>query len=151
MPLGGGRYRVLHEHDAMQLDVLSRSADTLGLMLDGRRESVGFFSEQPGIVYLARERRTLVLRNELMFAGVTEDPSAGGRICAPMHGVLLEVLVKPGERVGKGTRLAVLEAMKMQHELLSSVAGEVRAVAVRAGMQVAADELLIDIDTDESS
>ena len=151
MPLGGGRYRVLHEHDELQLDVLSRSADTLGLMLDGRRESVGFYSEQPGIVHLARERRTLTLRNELMFAGVAEEASAGGRISAPMHGVLLEVCVKPGERVGKGTRLAVLEAMKMQHELLSSVDGEVRAVAVTAGMQVAADELLIDIEVDEVS
>ncbi|MBK6288185.1 MAG: acetyl-CoA carboxylase biotin carboxylase subunit [Gammaproteobacteria bacterium] len=151
VPSGGGRYRVLHGQDEMQLEVLSHSADTLSVLLDGRRESVGYFGEQPGIVHLARGRRTLVLRNELMFAGMAEESSAGGRVSAPMHGVLLEVFVKPGERVARGTRLAVLEAMKMQHELLSSVNGEVREVAATAGTQVTADDLLIDIEVDEAT
>ena len=47
--------------------------------------------------------------------------------------------------------LFVLEAMKMQHELLSSVNGEVREVAATAGTQVTADDLLIDIEVDEAT
>ncbi len=65
-----------------------------------------------------------------------------------MHGVLVEVFVQPGDRVGKGSRLAILEAMKMQHELHSEVEGEVVLVAAIAGTQVAADDLLIEIRMD---
>ena len=62
--------------------------------------------------------------------------------------MLLDIFVEPGDKVSKGTRLAVLEAMKMQHELLSDVEGKVSAVPLAAGAQVAADDLLIEITVD---
>ena len=68
-----------------------------------------------------------------------------------MHGVLLEVFVQPGDRVTRGTRLAILEAMKMQHELRSEIDGEVLLVPACAGTQVAADDLLIEIRMDENA
>ena len=44
------------------------------------------------------------------------------RVTAPMHGMLVEVLVNEGDRVNKGDKLAILEAMKMQHERRASTA-----------------------------
>ena len=68
---------------------------------------------------------------------------------APMHGLLRELAVKVGDTVTRGTRLAVLEAMKMQHEILSDVDGTVVEVFFQADVQVAADSVLIEIEVTE--
>ncbi len=70
-----------------------------------------------------------------------------GDVAAPMHGVVLEVHVAEGDTVTKGQPLAVLEAMKMQHELLSAVAGTVVEVRVAVGQQVAGNDILIRLDS----
>ena len=54
-----------------------------------------------------------------------------------MHGRVLAVLVGQGDRVEKGQRLAVIEAMKMEHALTAPYAGTVAEVAVTPGSQVA--------------
>ena len=70
----------------------------------------------------------------------------GGNVVAPMHGMLLEVHAAAGDTVSKGQRLAVLEAMKMQHEITARVDGTVLAVFKAAGEQVGADDLILEIE-----
>ena len=69
----------------------------------------------------------------------------GGRVVAPMHGALLTIFVKPGDQVKNGTRLAVLEAMKMQHDILAEIDGTVEEVLGTIGEQVTANKLLFEI------
>jgi geranyl-CoA carboxylase alpha subunit len=59
-----------------------------------------------------------------------------------MNGRIVAVLAKAGERVAKGQRIVVLEAMKMQHEITAGRAGVIESVAVREGEQVATRQLL---------
>lgn len=73
----------------------------------------------------------------------------GGQILAPMHGNLLKILVAKGDRVSPGTKLALLEAMKMQHELLAEVDGTIAAILADPNSQVQAGQLLIEIRKDE--
>ena len=71
------------------------------------------------------------------FAAPSASASAGdGVIKAPMHGKVLEVLAAVGDRVAFGQRLAVIEAMKMEHTLRAPFAGIVTQVPVRTGAQV---------------
>ncbi len=71
------------------------------------------------------------------FATPSAVASAGdGVIRAPMHGKVLELLAGVGDRVAFGQRLAVIEAMKMEHTLRAPFAGVVREVPVRSGAQV---------------
>jgi 3-methylcrotonyl-CoA carboxylase alpha subunit len=71
------------------------------------------------------------------FAAPSATASAGdGVIKAPMHGKVLELLATVGDRVDLGQRLAVIEAMKMEHTLRAPFAGTVRQVLVRSGAQV---------------
>jgi 3-methylcrotonyl-CoA carboxylase alpha subunit len=76
-----------------------------------------------------------------------------GVIVAPMHGKVLAVEVAKGDRVAKGQRLAVIEAMKMEHALHAHGDGVVAEVTVEAGAQVAegARLLVIDIDAEAAS
>ena len=53
-----------------------------------------------------------------------------------MHGKVLELLARAGDRVASGQRLAVIEAMKMEHTLRAPFAGVVMQVAVGIGAQV---------------
>jgi len=62
---------------------------------------------------------------------------------APMPGLVKSVLAKPGQAVAEGDRLAVLEAMKMEHALLAARDGIVAEVLVAEGAQVEAGAALV--------
>ncbi len=53
-----------------------------------------------------------------------------------MHGKVVAVFVVEGEAVEKGQRIAIVEAMKMEHALVAPRAGIVMEVAAEAGQQV---------------
>jgi 3-methylcrotonyl-CoA carboxylase alpha subunit len=62
---------------------------------------------------------------------------------SPMPGLVKAVFVVPGQEVKAGDRLAVLEAMKMEHTLTAARDGQIADVLVSAGMQVEAGAALI--------
>jgi 3-methylcrotonyl-CoA carboxylase alpha subunit len=80
-------------------------------------------------------RQTRVRLKDLSIAGAGAS-EGDGVIKAPMHGKVLEVLATAGEDVAAGQRLAVIEAMKMEHTLRAPFAGAVMRVPVTAGSQV---------------
>ncbi|MCG7521825.1 acetyl-CoA carboxylase biotin carboxylase subunit [Ruegeria sp. Ofav3-42] len=75
-----------------------------------------------------------------------EETAASGRIIAPMPGLLIEVAAEPGHNVAKGDRLAVLEAMKMQHQITATVNGVITAVHVKEGQQLISGDVMIEIE-----
>jgi biotin carboxyl carrier protein len=64
-------------------------------------------------------------------------------VSAPMPGDIIEVAVKPGDKISIGDKLLVLEAMKMKNIIRSPQAGKVTAVEVAAGQSVKFGEPLI--------
>jgi geranyl-CoA carboxylase alpha subunit len=149
-PLGVDRYTASVGDRTLTLTILELGDGSAHLDIDGCRQELGFCVGAADTVHLAVAARTLTLRNVLAAAPEQAQGGSGGRVAAPMHGVLVELLVQPGDPVEPGGRLAVLEAMKMQHELLAPVGGTVREVSARAGQQVAADDVLIVIEEQEA-
>ena len=79
---------------------------------------------------------------------VTDDGaygSAGGLVTAPLHGRVIDVFVKVGDKVAEGQKLAIVEAMKMQHEIFSEVEGDVVDVRIVSDQQVSVNDLMIEI------
>ncbi|WP_146344754.1 acetyl/propionyl/methylcrotonyl-CoA carboxylase subunit alpha [Phaeobacter marinintestinus] len=79
------------------------------------------------------------------------DTSAGGDsnvIVAPMPGLVKAVFATAGQAVSEGDRLAVLEAMKMEHALLAARDGIVAEVLTEAGAQVEAGAALVRLEDD---
>ena len=62
---------------------------------------------------------------------------------APLPGVVTEVRVAPGQAVAAGEVVVVLEAMKMDNDILAPRAGTVRDVRVDRGDQVASRQVLV--------
>ena len=80
-------------------------------------------------------------------SGPTAAQRAGGdgAIQAPMQGMVVKVKVKPGDRVRLGDVVVVLEAMKMQNDIVATVGGTVRDVFAKEGSIVAPNEVLMTI------
>jgi len=69
--------------------------------------------------------------------------AAGFELEAPMPGLVVAVRVQPGDHVEAGAPLVVMEAMKMQNELLAEAAGTVREVRVAVGQAVESGATLV--------
>jgi propionyl-CoA carboxylase alpha chain len=79
------------------------------------------------------------------------DAVASGSLVASMPGTVVRVAVEAGEEVTAGQSVVVLEAMKMQHQVVAPTAGIVTEVAVEAGAQVAAGDVLAVVEPRESA
>ena len=88
--------------------------------------------------------------NQLHVTDDGADGSAGGLVTAPLHGRVIEVFVKVGDKVEEGQKLAVVEAMKMQHEIFSEVEGDVIDVRIVSDQQVSVNDLMIEIAEEDA-
>ena len=100
------------------------------------------------IIQLSVDGVSYELTNKVSVYASAEETAGAGAVVAPMHGLLLDVFVASGDMVAKGDRLAIFEAMKMQHELLAEVDGEVQAVHIQPGSQISVDTLILEIEPD---
>ncbi len=80
-------------------------------------------------------------------AAAPKAAAAGGTpINAPMNGTIVEVKVKVGDKVTNGTVVAVLEAMKMENDIVSDRDGVVAAVCVNKGDSVETGAAVVTIN-----
>ncbi len=83
--------------------------------------------------------------DELLKKMGMQNGSAGkvSAVKAPMPGLVLEVVVKPGDSVQKGDRLLVLEAMKMENVIKSPTDAVIASVEVEEGQTVDKNEVMV--------
>ncbi len=74
------------------------------------------------------------------------DRDEGGMVRAPAPAVVVSIAVKEGDTVSVGDRLAVLEAMKMEMQVVASFSGKVRHVMTIPNVQVATGAPLVQIE-----
>jgi len=103
--------------------------------------------EAADAIYVLRQGRQTVVRRADLGAGDLDHADGDGQIKAPMHGKVLALLVSNGERVEKGQRLVIVEAMKMEHALTAPHGGRVAGIVVAAGSQVAEGAKLMTIES----
>lgn len=77
---------------------------------------------------------------------VVEEPITGPVLQAPMSGKIIEVNVKPGDKVKSGDVVLVYEAMKMENDLEATAQRTVKRVFVAPGDQVMTDQVLVEYD-----
>ena len=108
------------------------------IAIDGIEPAADAVAVEAGdAVYVLRHgRQTKVTLRDLAL-GEAGDDGQGGLVRAPMHGKVLSILVEPGASVARGARLAIIEAMKMEHTLHAPIAGTVAEIAVSENAQVA--------------
>jgi acetyl-CoA/propionyl-CoA carboxylase biotin carboxyl carrier protein len=105
--------------------------------IDGRRHDVRIHAPQPPWAELAK-------RHQERSKGIAG--AATGAVTSPMQGTVLSVAVVLGADVRAGELICVVEAMKMENELLAHRDGVVAELRVAPGQQVALGEIVCMID-----
>jgi 3-methylcrotonyl-CoA carboxylase alpha subunit len=120
--------------------------DRLAARLDG---------EECEVRWLDLERELCVIRDGHVVSVQWDDPAAAatreahaGGLVSPMPGHVLQVLVKPTERVRRGQALMIIEAMKMEHTIVAPADGVVRALHFASGDRVEEGAELLELEAD---
>jgi 3-methylcrotonyl-CoA carboxylase alpha subunit len=148
--------------DAFQFSGARRTA--LPLSVDGERvdamlnwgakgqgvaiEVKGAYADEPDEAYRIVEgdgallvlrdgRQSEIRRFDPLDVDVESDGGGDGVVKSPMHGKMVALFVKPGDVVEKGQKIAVIEAMKMEHMLVAPCEGVVHSVGGAVGQQIA--------------
>ena len=135
--------------EAVPADLVSLNGNGMHqLHRENKRLEVYLNTLSKGLYEVFAEGRRIVARVE---AGNRRRPGCQaaeaqtGDLCAPMPGLIVDVLAKPGDVVESGQVVMVEESMKMQMQLRAPVAGRVEKIAVKSGAQVEKGALLIKI------
>ena len=106
---------------------------------------------------LVDEEPVMVRLSDVAEATSTEKSNFGGReasgedagdsvVRSPLPGVVLSIDVGVGDRVAAGSRVCVLEAMKMEQELTAPRDGRVKAVRVQKGQNVLIGQMILELE-----
>lgn len=131
---GQNTYHLLQDGKSYHVEVLelNLAAKTLHLRVNGKDHQLALSDE------------TDLLVKRLGFSTVETNLSKD--VMAPMPGLVLDIMVTPGDSVTAGTPLLILEAMKMENVLKAEGDGEVKAVSIAKGDAVEKRQLLIEIE-----
>jgi len=114
----------------------------------------------PVEIIRSRQNKYEILFNDISYTFTVETPfslqrmkvlnAAKGKasteyLKAPMPGKIIDILVREGSAVQRGEPVLILEAMKMQNEILSPVNGTVVKISAKANTNVMKDDLLVEI------
>jgi len=141
----------------LRLEMLERKPGSITLAIDDR---IGFYEfhydkgHMNEVVFNNRTYRSWVkdqqqeqLETLLEEFGAGMGGTAGEtKMFAQMPGKILGITVKPGDRIELGQVVMVLEAMKMENEISSTVEGVVRSIAVKTGESVNHGDLLLEVE-----
>lgn len=123
--------------------ILSHEGNEIQLEVNGTSYSAKMKEEikkvkTPTLVRAASKRPSEPLK--------VNPSSSKTKIVAPIPGVVLSLDVKVGDTIKVGDRLLVLEAMKMENNIVSEKTGTITAVNVAVGQQVLQNETMIELE-----
>lgn len=148
-----GRITATVENEQLEVDVCSISPNGLSLLIGNRSFRV-FLAEEKAKRYVS------VNGENYCFTSVDAEDCIGRgggaaeaklTITAPMPGSVLKINVEEGDEVEEGQCLAIVEAMKMETELCSTISGRVKKVHTELGKQVDGGEILIELEEEKNN
>jgi geranyl-CoA carboxylase alpha subunit len=144
---GASAYLVALGSDRVEVAILHRADGVVRFAMSGVQQGA-CFAVQDNMLFLDFAGEVFEVRDATLATAASGRGSGSSRLLAPMNGVIVGVLAKPDDPVAKGQCVAVLEAMKMQHEIVAERDGIIDKVLVKPGDQVATRQLLAELKPD---
>jgi len=145
------------DEEQMHVQVLDVSSNCLSLIIGRNMVSV-YHAKSKGKQYLTLHGEVYCFESPFTEDDVRQCQTTAGKstqsqliLKAPMPGNVLKINVNEGDCVENGQCLAVIEAMKMETGLHSSIKARVKKILAAAGQQVEAGEALIELEPIEES
>ena len=143
--LGPDHYLVALGDHMIEVSIAERH-DGAVRFTEGGVQKTARFAWQDKVLHLALDGLIAAVRETTLEISRPQKDSDSAELLAPMNGAIIAVHVKAGDRIVRGQRLVVLEAMKMQHEIRAPRDGVVLRVLVETGRQVATRQLLVELE-----
>ena len=149
-PLPDGRFRITLDGNVIEVDGRAVRPGTWSIMFGGKNYIVELDKRRTGIAASVGASEAMLqvedaLHRRLAAAAQPRDKARGETIRAPIAGKVVKVLVAQGDTVTPGSAVIVLEAMKMENELVSANGGTVTAVHKQAGQAVETGDVLVEL------
>lgn len=149
-----GRNYPVSAEDLSNLDLVATGPRSYHLLRDGKSYAIELLQFQPELkklslrvngrdLHLEVSDETDILVKQLGFS--TTETNLSKDVMAPMPGLVLDIMVAPGDTVEAGTPLLILEAMKMENVLKADGDGTIENITVTKGEAVEKRQLLIEI------
>ncbi|HTJ41125.1 MAG TPA: biotin/lipoyl-containing protein [Kofleriaceae bacterium] len=148
-PGDDGRWRITIDGATREVDARQIRPGTWSLVIDGRAYLVDLDRRKQGTALSSRLAETVATiedarRKRLAKAAHREGlASTGEELRAPIAGKVVKLLVEVGATVSAGQGVIVLEAMKMENELVAERGGTVASIHKQAGQPVDTGDLLV--------
>jgi biotin carboxyl carrier protein len=149
-PLPDGRFRVAIDDEAREIDARVVRPGTWSLVIADRSYLVDLDPRRGGLAASVGASETMLrvedaLHRRLAATASSRANATGETLRAPIAGKVVKVLVAPGDTVAPGHAVLVLEAMKMENELLAERGGTVVKVHKHAGQAVDTGDVLVEL------
>ena len=149
-PLPDGRFRITIDGTERLVDARSMRPGTWSLLIDGQQYVVDLDKRRNGIAATVGASEALLTVEDAMHKRLASATGArtqarGESLRAPIAGKVVKVLVAVGDEVAPGTPVIVLEAMKMENELIAERGGKVATITKQAGQAVDTGDLLVEL------
>ncbi len=149
-PLPDGRFKISIDGAERMVDAKQIRPGTWSLLLDGQQFVVDLDRRRTGLAASVGASEALLtiedaLHRRLASAAGTRAQTRGESIRAPIAGKVVKVLIAVGDQVAAGTPVIVLEAMKMENELIAERGGTVATISKSAGQAVDTGDLLVEL------
>jgi len=141
----GGRAHTIRLDGALREVALQGESDGVPFCAQVERVGPDFRIAHNGITVLAR---VLTPRGAELYELMPHKPppDLSRFLLSPMPGLLVDVLVVPGQKVLAGEKLAVIEAMKMENAIFASQDRVVARVAAAKGESLAVDQVILEFE-----
>ncbi len=147
MAVGASDYRVALGSDTVEVAIIHRDDGVVRFDISGVQQSAAF-AVRGDTLYLDLDGDVFEVRDTTLAPAGSNRSTGSSRLLAPMNGVIVNVLAKSDDPVAKGQCVVVLEAMKMQHEIVAERDGTIGKILVKPGDQVATRQLLAELKPD---
>ncbi len=151
-PLSDGRFRVTIDGAVHEVDARAVRTGTWSIVIEGKSYLVDLDRRRAGVQASVGASEALLQVEDAMHRRLAQaaHPRGGGAhgetIRAPIAGKVVKVLVAPGDQVAPGTAVIVLEAMKMENELVAERGGTVKTISKQAGQAVDTGDALVELE-----
>jgi geranyl-CoA carboxylase alpha subunit len=148
--IGKDHYLIALGSNMAELSIEDRRQGAIRFTAFGIQQTARFTLHE-GMLHLDLNGMIAAVRETTHEASAAARRDGSSRVLAPMNGAIIAVFAKPGDRVSRGQRVVVLEAMKMQHEISAERDGAIEKVWVKPGDQVATRQLLIELKAEKAA
>ncbi len=149
-PLPDGRFKITIDGAERLVDARPLRPGTWSLLFDGQQFVVDLDRRRTGIAASVGASEALLtvedaLHRRLASTAGTRAQTRGESIRAPIAGKVVKVLIAVGDQVAPGMPVIVLEAMKMENELIAERGGTVASISKSAGQAVDTGDVLVEL------